>query len=138
RFDITVASSMVVYIADTELYAVPIEGSTPTKLNDPIIGNNHISRFAVSTDNRTVVYVADQDTNGVDELYSVGIDGTNPTLRYDANRDNTVTPADMLYVVNRIGQTVNGGNVTADVDSDGSITLGDAEQIIRHFGAILD
>jgi len=56
---------------DVELYSVPIGGGTATKLNPVPVGSNvfSFSFFLFSPDSTRVVYRADQDTDGVFELY---------------------------------------------------------------------
>ncbi|MCJ7661259.1 MAG: hypothetical protein MUO67_19085, partial [Anaerolineales bacterium] len=78
-------SKYVVYRADQdsrtvdELYSVPINGpaSAGVKLNRPLPvgGDVDFKNFAVSPDSSRVVYVADQDVDQVDEIYSVPITG---------------------------------------------------------------
>ena len=85
-FQISPDSSRVVYSADQdtdnviELYSVPIGGGTVTKLNSTLVNNGDVSfyfndNFQISPDSSRVVYRADQDTEGVYELYSVPIGG---------------------------------------------------------------
>ena len=79
-------SKYVVYRADQdtfaveELYSVPIEGpaSVGVKLNDPLPvgGDVAFKKFTVSPDSSRVVYIADQETDEVDEIYSVPITGS--------------------------------------------------------------
>ena len=52
-----------------ELYDAPLAGGSPTKLNRPLISGGYVGSFQVSPDSSQVVYRADQDTDGVDELY---------------------------------------------------------------------
>jgi len=78
-------SKHVVYRADQdtfavdELYSVPIDGpdTAGVKLNVPLPvgGDVDFKNFAVSHDSSRVVYVADQDIDEVDEIYSVPITG---------------------------------------------------------------
>ena len=78
-------SQHVVYRADQdtfavdELYSVPIDGpyTAGVKLNRPLSvgGDVDFKNFAVSPDSSRVVYVADQDVDQVDEIYSVPITG---------------------------------------------------------------
>jgi N-acetylneuraminic acid mutarotase len=64
-----------------ELYSVPITGGTAVKLNGPLVAGGQVlpcaplKCWAISPDSTRVVYVADQDTVGVDDLYSVPIAG---------------------------------------------------------------
>jgi len=87
-FLISPDGSTVVYLADQEteelfeLYSVPITGGTPVKLNGslPAGGNvldptTLVPSFGMSPDSTTVVYLADQETDEVIELYSVSIGG---------------------------------------------------------------
>jgi Tol biopolymer transport system component len=84
NFAISADSSRVVYRADQEtdqvfeLYSVPLDGSAaPQKLNSALVeeGNVYPGGFVISADSSRVVYVADQETDEVLELYSVPIDG---------------------------------------------------------------
>ncbi|MCW5806005.1 MAG: hypothetical protein KIT31_26810 [Deltaproteobacteria bacterium] len=55
-----------------ELYLVKLATpGTATKVNGPLVANGNVSRvFAISADGSRVTYIADQDTDGVDELYT--------------------------------------------------------------------
>jgi hypothetical protein len=74
----------VVYLADQEtdyvdeLYSVLVDGSAaPHKLNSALVKNGDVqSDYQISNDNSRVVYRADQDTNDVNEIYSVPLDGS--------------------------------------------------------------
>ncbi len=76
-------SSRVVYTADQdtdevyELYSVPLAGGNVVKLNPPLVVGGGIIRwlpfvmpFQISPDSSRVVYVADQETDEVYELYA--------------------------------------------------------------------
>ncbi|MEM6281545.1 MAG: dockerin type I domain-containing protein [Chloroflexota bacterium] len=56
---------------------------------------------------------------------------------YDVNADGVITPADAVYVVNRIGQTKNGNNAAADVNNDDVIDAADADLIVTQIGEAL-
>lgn len=81
---ISADSNRVVYIADqdidgvNEIYSVPVNGwPLPTKLNTPLmIGREVWVDFLISADSSRVVYLTDQDTDDVFELYSVPINGS--------------------------------------------------------------
>ncbi len=62
-----------------ELYSVPVDGGTPTKLNGALPAGGDVADFTISPDGATVVYRADQDADEVYELYSVPVDGGAPT-----------------------------------------------------------
>jgi Tol biopolymer transport system component len=82
-YQISADSSRTVYRAPQdqtgviELYSVPITGpaGAGVKLNRPLTASGSVLRFALSPDGSRVVYRADQDTDGVVELYSVPITG---------------------------------------------------------------
>jgi Tol biopolymer transport system component len=80
-------SSSVVYRADqntdgtSELYRVPLTLSPapdpPTaKLNGPLVAGGDVGEFTLAPDNGPVVYLADQDTDEVTELYRVRLGGS--------------------------------------------------------------
>jgi CSLREA domain-containing protein len=59
------------------LYSVATDGSERNLLNPPLVaGGSIFIQPRVSPDSEWVVYLADQDTDDVQELYSVPIDGT--------------------------------------------------------------
>ena len=76
-------SQSVVYIADQdtndmyELYRVPINGGTPTKLNGPLVADGNVFSFAITPDGNHVIYRADQEINDMYELYRVPLTGGN-------------------------------------------------------------
>ena len=84
-FDFTLSpdGKTVVYIGDqdtddiTELYSVPVGGGTVTKLSPNTLTTTREVLFTrmISADSSTVVYLGDQNTNGVNELFSVPIGG---------------------------------------------------------------
>jgi len=83
-FSISSDSSRVLYHADQdvdqvfELYSVKTDGSeAPIKLNGELVagGNVALTGYQFSPDGTQVLYVADQDTDFVSELYIVPSDG---------------------------------------------------------------
>ncbi len=58
---------------------MPIEGGAAITLNSPLIAGGTVSFFHISPDSSRVVYLADQDTDNVSELYSVPLTGGLPT-----------------------------------------------------------
>jgi Tol biopolymer transport system component len=82
-FDFSPNSARVIYRADQEadnvyeLYSVPLDTSAmPVKLNKPLAMDGDVSTvFRITADSSRVVYIADQDSNDVDELYSVPLAG---------------------------------------------------------------
>ena len=80
-------SARVVYRADQdidtvdELYSVPVAGGTPIKLNGALVNSGDVlgsptySDFLISPDSQRVVYLADQNVDTLNELFSVPIGG---------------------------------------------------------------
>jgi len=62
-------------VSPPSLAAVPITGGAPVTLNGPLVEGGSISAYRLTSDGSRVVYVADQETGGVDELYCVPIEG---------------------------------------------------------------
>jgi Tol biopolymer transport system component len=91
-FAISADGERVVYLSDqlevgvSRIYSTHIDGSRdPAELNGPLpVGGDVLDGFVISGDGRQVVYHADQDTNGVYELYRVSIDGARPPLKVNA------------------------------------------------------
>jgi Tol biopolymer transport system component len=46
-----------------------------TRLNDSLVRNGDVGSFALSPDSSRVVYMADQEIDGLIELYAVAVDG---------------------------------------------------------------
>lgn len=88
NYQFTPDDSRVVYVAqhDTagvdELYTAALDGTSVTKLNAALVTGGEVAGelygdgFKISPDSTKAVYLADQDVAGVNELYSVNIDGT--------------------------------------------------------------
>ncbi|MEM7800830.1 MAG: putative Ig domain-containing protein [Chloroflexota bacterium] len=62
------------------MVSLSLEDGTATVLNEPLVEDGSVRNFKLSPDGEYVVYVADQETAGVDELYSVSVDG-GPTTK---------------------------------------------------------
>ena len=73
----------MVYWADQEtdnvyeLYSVPLGGpaAAGVKLNGAMVTGGYVHNFLISPDSSRVVYLADQQTDNVYELYSVPLGG---------------------------------------------------------------
>jgi hypothetical protein len=87
EFRISANSGSVVYRADqdtdgvSELYRVPLTLSPapdpPTaKLNGPLVAGGNVGQFTLAPNNGPVVYLADQNIDGVTELYRVRLGGS--------------------------------------------------------------
>jgi hypothetical protein len=82
-FAIDPGSARIVYRADAnvssyktwELYSVPIGGGTAVKLNGALVEDGDVTDMAVTLDGARVVYLADQETDGMVELYRVPVGG---------------------------------------------------------------
>lgn len=62
--------------ARTELWSVPTSGGEATRLNGALVAGGEVKApFAMSGAGDSVAYVADQQTNDVDEVYVAPIDG---------------------------------------------------------------
>jgi hypothetical protein len=76
-FEISPDGSRVVYNANVtegvneELFSVPIQGGTVSKLNSALVPGGSVATYAISHDSQYVVYVANQQTFAVWELYKV-------------------------------------------------------------------
>jgi Tol biopolymer transport system component len=86
RFALSPDSSHVVYIADQdtpnveEMYSVPLTGGLSVKLNSPLREKDwsFTQHYDISMDSSHIVYIADDDTKGVYELYSMPMAGGPP------------------------------------------------------------
>ena len=58
--------------------ALPLQAATNVKLSGVMVASGDVSEFQISRDGRYAVYLADQDTDGVPELYSVLLGGGLP------------------------------------------------------------
>ena len=137
RIRISPDGTRVVYQADQEvavdriqIYSVPLDGSAPSvALNGPLVaGGNVVSdAFAITSDSSRVVYLADQDTDGVLELYSASLDGVGGATKLSGLlvtggqvlRDFALTP-DGSRVLYRADQDVDGAVRLYSVPVDGS------------------
>lgn len=105
NFHISPDSLWVVYVAnaddssDDELYSVPIGGGTINKLNGTLVSGGDVlpNKVFVSSDSQRVVYVADQDTNFVEEVYSTPIGG-GPSVKLNANLSSNNDDVDRVFI----------------------------------------
>ncbi len=121
-FQVSQDGSRVVYIADQqtdetfELFSAPIDGpaSASIKLNPPLVAGGDVDYFEISADGKRVVYRADQQSDEVNELFSVPIDGPasasiklNPPLVTGGDVDHFGISPDGSRVVYRADQHIN-------------------------------
>jgi hypothetical protein len=57
------------------LYSVLITGGTPTRLNGPLVDGGDVGWFEIMPNSLGVVYLADEETDEMQELYAVFING---------------------------------------------------------------
>ena len=135
-FQISMDNTIVVYSADQdidsvlELYSVPLDGSAPPfKLNDTFPSGGSICgwcEFQITVDSSRVVYVADQDANGIYDLYSVPINGSTLPVKLNSTlpSGSSVSPfkisADSNHVVYRADQDTQYVDELYSVPIDGS------------------
>ena len=82
-YKISPDSRTVIFVVDKdtddvyELYSVPITGTTPIKLNPPLVANGdvNLSRFFFTTDSQSVIYLADQEVDNRVDMYRVPVGG---------------------------------------------------------------
>lgn len=94
------------FSGEFQLFSVPIGGGDYVRLNDNLAANGEIENFSgfyISADSARVIYLAEQDSPGVQELYSAPITGGGSSKLNDvlaAGRDV------VNYVISPDGQTV--------------------------------
>jgi len=100
-FDVAPDDERAVWVADQdvddayELFSNRLDGSVsiPTKLNGPLVSGGDVlptpGVFALSPDGAWVAYVADQEVDGLPELWGVPIDGSQAAVKLSG-----VLPAD--------------------------------------------
>lgn len=103
----------VAYVADQvtegafEIFSVPVSGGPATKLNPPFVPGGSVlgfQRFLLGGGGFRVVYLADQETNDVPELFSVPIDGGGPSVKISGALASGETVRD--YLVSADGSRV--------------------------------
>ncbi|KAA3659094.1 MAG: hypothetical protein DWQ04_23260 [Chloroflexi bacterium] len=142
-FVISQDSSRVVYLANQEeidvleLFSVPITGGVSQKLNGTLVSGGDVrgsapprAPYHISSDSSMVVYLADQETDGVVDLYSVSLNGgSSPKLNAvpnvykiditpDGNRVIYMSGSD-IYSVPITGGTLVKLNVFSGGDNSG-------------------
>ena len=120
QFAVTPDSTKVVYIANqdtvsiVELFQVTFSNpQNSTKLNNsPMVSGGNVTDFAITLNSASVVYLADQNIDGIFEIFLAGISGPgtgtslNPPLLLPGQKVTTfaVTP-DSAAVIYRANQT---------------------------------
>ncbi len=104
-FKISPNSQTVVFASDPniynqgELFSIPINGGTPTKISGTLFNGSVSGNFQITSDNSTVFYLGNQDGYNKRELFKVSIGG-GPVVKM-----NTTTVS---------GGTINGFLITPD------------------------
>ncbi len=119
--------SHVAYGADqetagrAELYLVPVGGGTVTKLSGPMVagGNVNSSQVQFSADGSRVTYMADQETDGVAELFQVPVSG-GPGFKVNGSLVAGGTVSSFNWLVSQDNHTV---VYRADQDVDNRFEL---------------
>jgi Tol biopolymer transport system component len=80
-FEIAPGDQRVVYrgrldVALSELFSVPIDGGASVRLNGALAAGRTVIAFAISSDGTRVLYLADEDTDNVNELFVAPLDGS--------------------------------------------------------------
>ncbi len=79
--------------------------------------------------------VADDGNGGqVNDIFSLTITEVINPFPWDINADEIVTPTDVIFIINRLGQAVNNNNQLADVNGDQIINQADAIANSEHLG----
>ncbi|MEM6283478.1 MAG: dockerin type I domain-containing protein [Chloroflexota bacterium] len=146
RLDISADSRTVAYRAvqttagTSEAYAMSLAGCQVAiaPLNGTLVSGGNVVVVLLTPDGSRVVYAADQDTAGLFELYSVRVNATNPLSVYDVNTDSVITPADGVFVVNRINSPITNASANADVDCNGTINANDANAVNQRLGQTIN
>ena len=100
-FALTPDGATAVYIADQEtvgrfeLYSTPVGGSSAAvKISEGLAlgaGDEGVSAFQISPDGTQVVFVADPSGGGVDDIFSVPIDGSSAPVQLNSGSEAPVT-----------------------------------------------
>lgn len=128
---ISADSTRVVYTSDTtvlnklEVFSIPIAGGTPIKLNPSMAGDG-VTDVEINPAGTRVAYLADQTTNGVNEVYSaqmlVAGSGTrvSPAMVSPQYADTLNISPDGTTIVYEADQTTPGTYELYGVPIDGS------------------
>ena len=127
-YQIDPAGIRVVYVADAlvdgrfELFSVPLDmSSPPVVLNDPLPHHADVGIYPrITSDSRNVVFIADIENAGQDELYSVRIDGSHRPVK----KSGPLPPGGSVHEY-KYGPSLDGTRVfyLADQDETGVMEL---------------
>lgn len=92
------SSGRMVYIVGVggtvELFSVGLDGQNLVRLNAALPAGCDVTRFAITPDEQHVVYLADQATDQVFELFRVPLDGSGAPVRVNPPLDGTADVTD--------------------------------------------
>jgi hypothetical protein len=104
----------IIYLSDQEfndkyeLYAIPTDVSAPSnKISGALISGGNVSpNFVISTDGKTVIYRADQDSDDKFELYSVPTDGSTTAVKISGTLVTNGNVSEPLFIISQDGTKV--------------------------------
>lgn len=145
RFQISADSSRVIFAANiaatnTErLFSAAIAGGNCVDLSGSMVPDGNVTSgdFAISPDSRRVVFIADKDNNGQEELFSVPLPGGTATKisgelngngdvdRFQISADSKwaafVATKDTPSTFELYSVALDGGGALLDIDGDGKV-----------------
>jgi Tol biopolymer transport system component len=80
-YAIAADSAHVLFLDHKNLFTIPIQGGTPTRLHPTLLGSRQVQQFELSSDGERVVFTLDLDTLLHFELYSTPVDGSGPLVK---------------------------------------------------------
>lgn len=116
------------------LYIDPI-GNGADSINIAGLFNNEQSE---------IVHVGDDDVYEVwiaipylaEVVFNADIEAIRPYSAYDMNLDTIVSPTDIIFVINRIGNDPLSGDGRADVDHDNDIDIADVQMMLNYLNSL--
>lgn len=114
----------------TDTSQVTFDGAAVTI--NPIQNFQNGATYTVTFGNNVIQDVEGNPFSGIDQG-----EWTFFTLSIDRIADGVITPADVMYVINRVGG-VNTNALTADIDGDKVVTAADVQIVLGHLGQEYD
>ncbi len=127
EFQVSKRNDYVVYIADQnanadlEIFSVKIDGSElALRLNDNFVTRGDVieNKFKISENGQYVVYLADAERDGIDNLYSVPINGLSPPVKLNNDLSSGQKVIDF-----KISKTSSHVVYISDQDTDGDVEI---------------
>ena len=124
--DVTPDGTSIIFELSGDLYRLPIDGGTATRITD---GLAYDAQPRVSPDGTRIAFISDR--NGSDNLWIAKADGTEPKKLSNESQNAVISPAwtpDSQYVVASVRVPASGTQLRMfHVDGGSGITLGAAE-----------